>query len=128
MPKAKTKPGKPTATKRKFRPLLATRNPIRAYPVWHSRIAGGRPALVKVSWMDACGGLRPRVNLANTNWPTDDKDNIGIINQTVGYLLLYNKHWCLVAPEMSEQGEPRDITDVPSVLVLAVEELAAEVE
>lgn len=77
--------------------------------------------------MDACGGLRPRVNLANTNWPTDDADSIGIINQTVGYLLLYNKDWCIVAAEMSEQGEPRDITDVPSVLVLAVEELAEEV-
>lgn len=124
----KAKPGKPAAPKRKFRPLLATRNSIRAYPVWHSRLAGSRPALVKVSWMDACGGVRPRVDLNNPNWPEDDKDNIGIINQTVGYLLLYNKDWCIVAAEMSEDGSPRDITDVPSSIVLAIEELAPEVE
>jgi hypothetical protein len=78
--------------------------------------------------MDACGGLRPRVDLSNPNWPTDDSDNIGVINQTTGYLLLYNKDWCIIAAEMSEDGSPRDITDVPSVLVLAVEELAPEVE
>lgn len=78
--------------------------------------------------MDACGGLNPRVGYTNPNWPKDDADSIGIINQTVGYLMLYSKDWCIVAAEMSEAGNPRDITDVPTSLVLAVQELEPAVE
>lgn len=85
---------------------------------WKHRLAGRKPALVKVTWMDACGGMRPRFEIRDSDWA--NKAEFGVINTTVGFLLLLDEDWCVTASEICEGGDPRDITEVPTCIVLEV--------
>jgi hypothetical protein len=72
--------------------------------------------------MDACMTMIPSFNIKDPNW-VSDKRAFGIVNQTVGHLLKYDNEWCITASELDENGHPRDVTDIPSSLVLEIEEL-----
>ena len=85
---------------------------------WKKRLAEGRPAIVKVDWMDACGGTNPKFNVSDSGWV--DKTQFGIINTTVGYLMLCDEDWVVTAAELSEGNHPRDITEIPTAIVLEI--------
>ncbi len=75
-----------------------------------------------VSWMDACHCTNPRFNLNDPDW--DKTGTFGVINQTVGWLLNMNEKWVVVSMELCEAGYARDVTEIPTCLVLKIEELA----
>lgn len=72
--------------------------------------------------MDACGRTRPTFSLENKDWP--EEAAFGIVNQTVGWLLSYNRDWTVVSAEVDEYGQVRDLTEIPTAIVLEIEVLA----
>lgn len=88
---------------------------------WLLRVKGLYPAIVKVTWLDACGGSTPRFNINDSNWAQTTE--FGVINQSVGYLLLMDEDFTVLAAEISEAHEVRDITEIPTATVLNVETL-----
>ena len=77
--------------------------------------------------MDACQTFRPAFNPSDPTWPDSNPNAFGVVNQTVGFLLSHNKDWVIVGGEVDENGQPRDITDIPTGIVLEIEELAAQI-
>lgn len=74
-----------------------------------------------MTWMDACHGANPRFNLNDPDW--DTKGTFGVINQTVGFLLAKNEKWVIISMELCEAGYARDVTEIPTAIVLKIEEL-----
>lgn len=100
-------------------PKFPNGNLSKQYKNWKSRLQIKRPHLVKVHWMDACGGLQPRFNIDDSEW--FNKTEFGVINSTVGWLLLYNDSWVVVCGELSDTNQPREITEVPTKIVLQID-------
>ncbi len=86
---------------------------------WPSRLKRPAPQVVNVTWMDACHATAARFDLKNPNW--DTQGTFGVINQTVGWLLTKNEKWVVLAMEIDEYGYVRDVTDIPTSIVLNIE-------
>ena len=69
--------------------------------------------------MDACSQFRPNFDITHSNWPQTTE--FGIINRSVGWLLVADKDWVVLADELDENGQPRGIMNVPTCIVLEIE-------
>lgn len=101
---------------------LPRSKPLSQYlPNWRQRLKVERPKVVCVSWLDACSHFNPNFSVYDADWP--ETAELGVVNQTVGWLLSVDSSWVIVAGELDDAGHPRDISHVPTAIVLNVDVL-----
>lgn len=71
--------------------------------------------------MDACSRFNANFDVADPDWPT--KTEFGVVNMSVGWLMNVDKDWVVLAGELSEDLRPRDIMNIPTSIVLEIQEL-----
>jgi hypothetical protein len=95
---------------------------------WEKRDSVAAPAIVKVTWLDACSDGVSTYSLSDVRgWK--EKQLFGVIMVTLGYLLEKNDNWLVLAQERksSDNDHFRRVQDIPmySVLELKVLEKAS---